>query len=272
MAGPIEPHRFDFLPWQFAEEAGDEERERQAQWQRDLLARGVREIGAGSYVSPLAAIHDTSLRVGRGSYVAAHVYLTGEVEVGDDSSLNPYSVVRGRVRVGNGVRIGAHTSLVGFNHSMEPDRPIFRQPLTSQGITVGDDVWIGSNVIVVDGVTIGDHSVIGAGAVVTKDVPPWSVMAGNPARRVRDRRSAAPSLGAASGGDLTARLTRFAQVRTPDPPTVAPRPRNGHGSASTPPCPDGSPPPDSRSARRRCPALMGARQALAPAHRSIFPA
>jgi hypothetical protein len=49
-------------------------------------------------------------------------------------------------------------------------------------------VWIGSHVVVVDGVTIGDHCVIGAGAVVTKDVPAWTVAAGNPARRIRDRR------------------------------------------------------------------------------------
>jgi acetyltransferase-like isoleucine patch superfamily enzyme len=168
----------------------------------------VRGIGAGSYLSPLAAIHDTSLRIGRDSYVAAHVYLTGEVEVGDNSSLNPYAVVRGRVRIGNGVRIGAHASLVGFNHSTEPDQPIFQQPLTAKGITVGDDVWIGSNSIVVDGVTIGDHTVIGAGAVVTKDVPPWSVMAGNPARRVRDRRDR--PAGGTRRGDLPARLTRFA--------------------------------------------------------------
>nr|WP_308297301.1 DapH/DapD/GlmU-related protein [Streptomyces sp. ISL-24] len=50
-------------------------------------------------------------------------------------------------------------------------------------------MWIGSNVVVLDGVTIGDHCVIGAGAVVTKDVPPWTVTAGNPARPVRDRRT-----------------------------------------------------------------------------------
>ncbi|MET9846497.1 acyltransferase [Streptomyces ossamyceticus] len=71
---------------------------------------------------------------------------------------------------------------------MAPDRPVFRQAQTSRGITVGDDVWIGSHMVVVDGVTIGDHCVIGAGAVVTKEMPPWTVAAGNPARRIRDRR------------------------------------------------------------------------------------
>jgi hypothetical protein len=65
---------------------------------------------------------------------------------------------------------------------------MFRQPHTALGITVGDDVWIGSNVIVLDGVTIGAHSILGAGAVVTKDVDEWAVVVGSPARKIRDRR------------------------------------------------------------------------------------
>ena len=48
--------------------------------------------------------------------------------------------VRGRVRLGNGVRVGAYASLLGFNHSMEPDAPVYRQPLTTAGITVGSAV------------------------------------------------------------------------------------------------------------------------------------
>jgi len=81
---------------------------------------------------------------------------------------------------------------------------VYRQPIVAKGIVVGDDVWIGSNVIILDGVTIGDHSIIGAGAVVTKDVAAWSVMVGNPARRVRDRRDRTRT------SDLTARLESFA--------------------------------------------------------------
>ncbi|MFJ9682796.1 acyltransferase [Streptomyces sp. NPDC101194] len=100
--------------------------------------------------------------------------------------------MRGRGTLGNAVRIGAYSSLLGFNHSVAPDLPVYQQPHTSVGITVGNDVWIGSHVIVVDGVTIGDHCVIGAGAVVTKDLPPWTVAAGNPARPLRDRRDTGP--------------------------------------------------------------------------------
>ncbi|MDH6454593.1 MULTISPECIES: DapH/DapD/GlmU-related protein [unclassified Streptomyces] len=177
---------FDHCPWLFAEEATEEQRIAQREVQRAL--GGDTGIGERCYVAESAAVFPDRLRLGADSYIAAHAYVTGELTTGSDCTLNPFTTVRGNVVLGDGVRIGAHTSLLGFNHSMTPDRPVFRQPLTSRGIRVGDDVWIGSHVIVVDGVTIGDHCVIGAGAVVTRDLPAWSVAAGNPARVLRDRR------------------------------------------------------------------------------------
>ncbi|KND40294.1 acyltransferase [Streptomyces stelliscabiei] len=178
--------RFDHCPWLFEKEATAEQRA--AQRGRQRLLGGDSEVGERCHVAGSAAVYPDRLRLGADSYIAAHAYVTGDLTTGTDCTLNPFTVVRGTVRLGSGVRIGAHTSLLGFNHSTAPDRPVFRQPLTSRGITVGDDVWIGSHVVVVDGVTVGDHCVIGAGAVVTKDLPAWSVAAGNPARRIRDRR------------------------------------------------------------------------------------
>ncbi|MET8977059.1 acyltransferase [Streptomyces sp. NPDC004539] len=178
--------RFDHCPWLFAAEADESERAAQRERQRGL--GGDSAVGERCYVAESAAVFPDRLRLGDDSYIAAHAYVTGELTTGTDCTVNPFTTVRGRVVLGDGVRIGAHTSLLGFNHAMAPDRPVFRQPLTSRGITVGDDVWIGSHVVVVDGVRIGDHCVVGAGAVVTKDLPAWSVAAGNPARVLRDRR------------------------------------------------------------------------------------
>jgi acetyltransferase-like isoleucine patch superfamily enzyme len=198
--------RLDFLPWEYAHRATDEERAEQAERHRALA--GKVELADDVYIASSAAVFCDELRMGERSYLAANSYVTGEISLGSDSTVNPYAVVRGKVTIGDGVRIGAHTSLLAFNHgSGETDRPIFRQPHTALGITVGDDVWIGSNAIVLDGVTIGAHSIIGAGAVVTKDVPAWSVAAGNPARVLRDRRS---TNGAKSVGDLPGRLATFA--------------------------------------------------------------
>ncbi|WP_030937232.1 acyltransferase [Streptomyces sp. NRRL S-646] len=184
---------FDHCPWLFAQEATEEQLRVQRKRQQSI--GGDSHIGERCYVAESAAVFPDLLRLGDDSYIAAQAYVTGELTTGTDCTLNPFTTVRGTVVLGDGVRIGAHTSLLGFNHSFAPDRPVFQQPHTSEGIKVGDDVWIGSHVIVVDGVTIGDHCVIGAGAVVTRDLPAWTVAAGNPARPLRDRRDtrAAPT-------------------------------------------------------------------------------
>ena len=204
--------RLDFLPWEYARRATAEERAEQAERQRDLA--GKVELADDVYIASTAAVFCDELRMGERSYLAANSYVTGEISLGSDSTVNPYAVVRGKITIGDGVRIGAHTSLLAFNHGSDrTDQPIFRQPHTARGITVGDDVWIGSNAIVLDGVTIGAHSIIGAGAVVTKDVPAWSIAAGNPARVLRDRRSPNSPKAVSSSksvGDLPERLAAFA--------------------------------------------------------------
>ncbi|MEQ7124361.1 acyltransferase [Actinopolymorpha sp. B11F2] len=201
---------YDFAPWAFWRTASDDERKAQLAWQEELAGRGDIAFGTDVFVSPLAAIFPQRLRLGDGSYLGAHTYvLVDDLEMGTQSTLNPYAVVRGKVRMGDQVRVGAHTSLLGFNHGTAPDRPVCKQPTTTKGIVIGNDVWIGSHVVVVDGVTVGDHAVIGAGAVVTKDVPDWAMVGGNPARMIRDRRDVRRAPAAGAGG-LAARLESFA--------------------------------------------------------------
>jgi acetyltransferase-like isoleucine patch superfamily enzyme len=180
--------RFEHSPWDFWTAGTADQHARQ----REVLdalraAHPTWRLGEDVFVSELAAVDAEELALGDRSYIAAGAYLTGTVRVGRDCSVNPYTVVRGDVTLGDGVRMGAHTSLLGFNHSMEPGTEVFRQPLTSRGIRVGDDVWIGSHVVVLDGVQVGDHSVLAAGAVVTKDVPAGAIVGGNPARLLRWR-------------------------------------------------------------------------------------
>ncbi|MDT0265697.1 acyltransferase [Streptomyces sp. DSM 44915] len=180
---------FDHSPWRFWSEGDQDEHARQLARQRQLAAGpGAHRFGERCFVSELASVEMDELRLGEGSYVAAGAYLTGTLRTGRDCTMNPYTVVRGDIELGDAVRIGAHTSLLGFNHTMtDPDVEVHRQPITSRGIRVGNDVWIGSHVVVLDGVRVGDRSVIGAGAVVTKDVPAGAVVGGNPARVLRWR-------------------------------------------------------------------------------------
>jgi acetyltransferase-like isoleucine patch superfamily enzyme len=202
--------RYDMGISTFWRDATEAEQSSQRGWQATIAERGDIRFGAETFVSPLAVVYPDRLTLGDRSYVSAHSYLWGDVEVGEDCTLNPFTEVRGKIRIGNGVRIGAHTSILGFNHLMATDRPIFEQGLEFRGITIGDDVWIGSHVTIVDGVNVGDHSVIGASAVVTKDVPAWSIVAGNPARRLRDRRGATPD----NGQSALVRLSETARHET----------------------------------------------------------
>lgn len=185
--------RFDYEPWEFRRHADPGQRAAQARVQAALIARCPGTVlGRDVFVSPLAAVHTERLEVGDRSTIAASAHLSGTVTLGADTTVNVSTVVRGRVRAGSGVRIGAQTSILGFNHQFAAGTPVHEQPLTSRGITIGDDVWIGSHAVVLDGVAIGDGAVVGAGSVVTKDVAPGAIVAGNPAR-VKRWRGAAPA-------------------------------------------------------------------------------
>jgi acetyltransferase-like isoleucine patch superfamily enzyme len=185
----VEQLREDFAPWSFEASADASQRADRERRTAELRTRGY-AIGTSCVVSTLAAVHPDTLSLGDGSYIAAHAHVTGDVSLGADCSVNVGAAVRGRVTAGRAVRIGASTSILGFDHGFDDlDVDMFRQPLTSIGIRIGDDVWIGAHVVVVDGVTIGSHSVIGAGAVVTRSVPDWAIVVGNPARVVGDRRT-----------------------------------------------------------------------------------
>ncbi|MFT4157297.1 MAG: acyltransferase [Microbacterium sp.] len=182
----VNPH--EFSPWDFWGDADSAAREAQGERQRILLSgRPDHRLGERCYISELASIDNDALILGDRTYIAAGAYLTGQLIAGADCSINAYTVIRGRVTLGEAVRIGAHTSILGFNHSMEPGTPVFRQPLTSRGIVIGDDVWIGSHVVVLDGVSVGSHAVLAAGAIVTKHVPAGAIVGGNPARFIRWR-------------------------------------------------------------------------------------
>jgi len=86
------------------------------------------------------------------------------------------------------VRVAAGTIIIPANHGFhDRSKKICEQPISAKGITIGNDCWIGAGVRILDGVTIEDGCVIGAGSVVTKSVGPYTVIAGNPARVIKNR-------------------------------------------------------------------------------------
>jgi len=90
----------------------------------------------------------------------------------------------GMIRIGDNVQIAPNVSIYTAGH---PVHPATRNSRYEYGIdvTIGNNVWIGGNVVICPGVTIGDNAVIGAGSVVLKDVPAWTIAAGNPCRVIR---------------------------------------------------------------------------------------
>jgi acetyltransferase-like isoleucine patch superfamily enzyme len=143
--------------------------------------------------------------VGRNTMVGRHVELIpqgGSITIGSDCSLNNYVVMYGAggITVQDGCRIATGVVIVAFNHGFDDvARPIRSQPITARGVLVESDVWIGARSVVLDGVTIRRGSVVGAGSVVTRDVPEYAVVAGNPARVLRHRGSPAQRAAVATG-------------------------------------------------------------------------
>jgi acetyltransferase-like isoleucine patch superfamily enzyme len=182
--------RLQFLTWDRtpAEIESPAHRARQARLQ-DIAGAHFHPT---AYVAAEAAIFTTHLVLGEQSWIAGHALVRGDVEFGAHTTVNPYAMISGKVRCGDGVRIASHVSIVGFNHGFDdPHVPIHTQKHESLGITIEDDVWIGANAVVLDGVRVGRGAVIAAGAVVSRDVPPMAIVAGVPAKVVRFRGRAA---------------------------------------------------------------------------------
>ena len=116
---------------------------------------------------------------------------SGKIEIGEGTYIGPYTCLSGdSIKIGKYCLIASHSGIYANNHIFaDPTRYIQEQGASYQGIVIEDDCWLGSGVKVVDGVTIGKGSVIGAGAVVTKNIPPYSIAVGVPAKVIGRRDS-----------------------------------------------------------------------------------
>ncbi|HQS24126.1 MAG: acetyltransferase [Sphingobacteriia bacterium 24-36-13] len=109
--------------------------------------------------------------------------MVGDVFIGENAHLGLSNTLIGPVSIGNNTILAQNIVLSGLNHGYaDPDIPIKDQKETTATITVEEDCWIGANSVVVAGVTIGKHSIIAGGSVVTKNVPPYTIVGGNPAK------------------------------------------------------------------------------------------
>lgn len=152
----------------------------------------LKRYGFGSFIHPFSSIGNHNLlSIGRNVTINHNVTIWGDnVFIGDFTQINPGVCIYGNVQIGAYVMIGPNCMIAGANHSYETlDIPMRFQGGNSKGILIEEDVWIGANCVILDGITIGKGSVIGAGSIVTKNIPPYSIVIGNPAKIIKSRKN-----------------------------------------------------------------------------------
>ena len=111
----------------------------------------------------------------------------GDVMIGDHTRIGLHNTIIGPVEIGSHVNLAQGITVTALNHNFDDtQKRIDEQGVSTIPVTIEDDVWIGANAVILPGVTIGNHCVVAAGAVVTKDVPPHSLVAGVPAKVIKN--------------------------------------------------------------------------------------
>lgn len=120
----------------------------------------------------IRSLHNTHIIIDENTYIGPYVIITGT----------------GDIKIGKNCLIAPHCGIFANNHIFaDPTLTIEEQGTTRKGIIIEDDCWLGHNVTVLDGVIIGRGSIIGAGSVVNRDIPPFSIAVGTPAKIIRNR-------------------------------------------------------------------------------------
>ena len=158
---------------------------------RDFIVEDYAEVNCMTYRGIIAGDRVT---IGKHAIIRpTNIYgsAIGEgLKIGNNSSIGPYSYIgcSGFIEIGDNVMMSPRVSIYAENHLFDhPELTIKEQGVKREFVKIEDDCWIAANTIILAGVTIGRGSVIAAGSVVTKDVPPYSIVGGVPAKVIKSR-------------------------------------------------------------------------------------
>ncbi|MBF0420167.1 MAG: acyltransferase [Magnetococcales bacterium] len=141
------------------------------------------------FISPFASVRvHHQVFLGDHSVINRNSIIWAKLISGSNLHLNPGACIYGNVVAGDNVMIAPNAVISGGNHGfIRNGIPMYFQTCTSYGIRIGNDVWIGANAVILDGVTVGEGAIIAAGAIVAKDIEPYSIVAGVPAKEIKVR-------------------------------------------------------------------------------------
>ena len=188
--------RLSFMPWLYWHLKDKQlawAKPWQQEWQDYLTQMETVVIHGECFIAPeakLFAERGRPIVINAGSFIGADAVLHGPITIGKNVGINHHVTMEGGskgIRIGDNCRIAAYCAFYAFNHSFASTSLISEQAVSSKGICLGDDVWLGAHVGIVDGVTIGNGAVVGMRSVVTKNVANNTVVAGNPAAFIKMR-------------------------------------------------------------------------------------
>ena len=169
------------------------QRDARPRWYIRMLAPLYQHRGRHSKIYSSVRLDTPPYRrfwLGRSSVIESFCCINnavGDVVIGDHTRIGIHCTVIGPVCIGSHVNLAQGITVTALNHNFSNnEQRIDEQGINTSPIVIGDDVWIGANAVILPGVTIGRHCVVAAGAVVTKDVPDYTVVAGVPAKVIKE--------------------------------------------------------------------------------------
>ncbi|MBN1384070.1 MAG: acyltransferase [Elusimicrobia bacterium] len=159
--------------------------------------KSFRKIGKNViFERGVMVFHPENIEIGSNVYIGHNAFLKGyyknSMKIGSNTWIGQGVFLHsgGGIRIGNYVGIGPFVKIITLQHVVDRDisRPIITREQIYEETVLEDGCDIGTGAIILPGIRIGRDSVVGAGSVVTKDVPPYSIVAGNPAKLLRKRK------------------------------------------------------------------------------------